>query len=504
EQIIAMLKSITVACLLSLLVCSNSLKIAVLPTPVASHILYMKAVSEILKKNGHQVSIIVTEAGVPMIPNIHAITFRTISPSERVPVTSNKFGLLGIINLMSTMYAMQGTFCRSMLQNDTITKLIKEYDVFVTDSIYLCSFMLPKIVNKRNIMIGIQGTLLSPIGYPAYPSNPAYIPQIGTTYSSKMNFFQRVKNTVAACLKELVMFNVMNYLAYSIKQEFNIRPDLGFYELMLSPEMTLVAGDFAVDYARPIPPNMKLIGSLSSVSASPVPEDLENFMESSRERGVVLVSMGTIFEFPESSIPTLLAGFKRLEQKVLWKTKLNVKNPPDNVKIVRWMPQNDILGHPKLKAFVTHGGSKGIYEASYHGVPLIGIPIQAEQQLNIGKAKAAGVALNLDKNNLTPDVIVEAVVEIINPWYKENAIRISKRMQSRPKPPSEALVQWIEYVTHNDVSHLKPEGLDMPWYQYYLVDVIVSSVFCIYSIFKICKYLLYYPSTSNVGKAKYD
>ncbi|EDV26580.1 uncharacterized protein TRIADDRAFT_13360, partial [Trichoplax adhaerens] len=252
---------------------------------------------------------------------------------------------------------------------------------------------------------------------------------------------------ISACLKELVMFNVMNYLAYSIKQEFNIRPDLGFYELMLSPEMTLVAGDFAVDYARPIPPNMKLIGPLSCAPASPLPEDLENFMESSGEHGVVLVSMGTIFEFPESLIPTLVAGFKRLEQKILWKTKLNVKNPPDNVKIVRWMPQNDILGHPKLRVFITHGGSKSIYEASYHGVPLIGIPIQAEQQLNIGKAKAAGVAIGLERNDLTPDIIVESVTEITtNPWYKGNMSRISKSIQSRPISPREALVQWVEYI----------------------------------------------------------
>ncbi|EDV26582.1 uncharacterized protein TRIADDRAFT_54723 [Trichoplax adhaerens] len=454
------LNTIAAFCILSLLFCSNmdALKIAVLPMPANSHIISMKTVSETLIKKGHQVSIILPEDKCSMMNKIHTIPFKTM---EFKGVQGEK-EVTGIVGILKLMFSVQGTFCRDMLRNGTISTLIKDYDIIITDSMYLCSFMLPQIVNKRNIMIGIQGTLLSPIGYPAYPSNPAYIPQMGTTYSSKMNFFQRVKNTIAACLKELVLFNVMNYLAYSIKQEFNIRPDLGFYELMLSPEMTLVAGDFAVDYARPIPPNMKLIGPISSVPASPLPEDLENFMESSGEHGVVLVSMGTIFEFPESLIPTLVAGFKRLEQKVLWKTRLNVKNPPDNVKIVRWMPQNDILGHPKLGAFVTHGGSKGIYEASYHGVPLIGIPIQTEQQLNIGKAKAAGVAISLDKNNLTPDVIVEAVAEITNPWYKGNATRISRSIQSRPIPPREALVQWIEYIHHNDVSHLKPVELNMP------------------------------------------
>ncbi|RDD36754.1 UDP-glucuronosyltransferase 1-2 [Trichoplax sp. H2] len=252
---------------LAMLLCSNvgALKIAVLPMPGGSHIVSMKTVSETLIKKGHQVSIILSEDNLPMVGNVPAITFETMKFKGLQGATEVR----SVLEIASLMYSLQGTFCRDMLRNDTITTLIKDYDIIITDSIYICSFMLPQIVNKRNIVMGIQGTLLSPIGYPAYPSNPAYIPQMGTTYSSKMNFFQRVKNTVAACLKELVMFNVMNYLAYSIKQEFNIRPDLGFYELMLSPEMTLVAGDFAVDYARPIPPNMKLIGPISSVPVSP-------------------------------------------------------------------------------------------------------------------------------------------------------------------------------------------------------------------------------------------
>ena len=35
--------------------------------------------------------------------------------------------------------------------------------------------------------------------------------------------------------------------------------------------------------------------------------------------------------------------------------------------VEEWVPQNDILGHPKLKLFITHGGNNGQYEALYHG-----------------------------------------------------------------------------------------------------------------------------------------
>ncbi len=30
--------------------------------------------------------------------------------------------------------------------------------------------------------------------------------------------------------------------------------------------------------------------------------------------------------------------------------------------VVQWAPQNDVLGHSKMRAFLTHGGVNGLYE----------------------------------------------------------------------------------------------------------------------------------------------
>ena len=56
-----------------------------------------------------------------------------------------------------------------------------------------------------------------------------------------------------------------------------------------------------------------------------------------------------------------------------------------NVKLLDWAPQNDILGHPAVEAFVTHAGSNGLYEAAYHGKPVVSIPIMNEQPANAVK-----------------------------------------------------------------------------------------------------------------------
>ncbi|EDL37976.1 mCG17781, isoform CRA_a, partial [Mus musculus] len=49
-------------------------------------------------------------------------------------------------------------------------------------------------------------------------------------------------------------------------------------------------------------------------------------------------------------------------------------------------------GHPKTKAFITHGGTNGIYEAIYHGVPMVGVPMLGDQPHNIAHMEAKGAA----------------------------------------------------------------------------------------------------------------
>ena len=48
---------------------------------------------------------------------------------------------------------------------------------------------------------------------------------------------------------------------------------------------------------------------------------------------------------------------------------------PERVRTIEWAPQNDILAHTAIQVFVTHGGADSLYEAAYHGTPLVSIPL---------------------------------------------------------------------------------------------------------------------------------
>ena len=56
-----------------------------------------------------------------------------------------------------------------------------------------------------------------------------------------------------------------------------------------------------------------------------------------------------------------------------------------NIKLIHWAPQNDVLGHPAVKAFVTQAGINSLYEAAYHAVPVVSVPLVGDQFVNAGK-----------------------------------------------------------------------------------------------------------------------
>ena len=67
-----------------------------------------------------------------------------------------------------------------------------------------------------------------------------------------------------------------------------------------------------------------------------------------------------------------------------------------NIKIVKWLPQIDLLGHKNIKAFVSHAGHNSVYESTYHGVPLLAFPLFSDQPANAKKITHLGLGLRVD------------------------------------------------------------------------------------------------------------
>jgi glucuronosyltransferase len=73
--------------------------------------------------------------------------------------------------------------------------------------------------------------------------------------------------------------------------------------------------------------------------------------------------------------------------------------------------------HPNLRLFITHGGLLSKQEAMTYGVPLLGIPVFGDQELNMRKAVSSGYGILLDLENITTDSVLWAVKEALKPRY---------------------------------------------------------------------------------------
>jgi glucuronosyltransferase len=146
--------------------------------------------------------------------------------------------------------------------------------------------------------------------------------------------------------------------------------------------------------------------------------------------------------------------------------------------LVKWLPQNDLLGHPKVKAFVAHGGTNGIYEAIYHKVPIVGIPLLFDQFENILRLEVRGAAKGVDVTKLTSQNFVETLQEVLHdPSYRDSMKRLSDLHRDKPMHPLDTALFWVEFVMRNKgAAHLRTESYKLPWYSYHSLDVMCLLV----------------------------
>lgn len=87
---------------------------------------------------------------------------------------------------------------------------------------------------------------------------------------------------------------------------------------------------------------------------------------------------------PEEKRQHLVSAFASLKQRVLWKWENEtLPNQPKNVKTSKWLPQRDILCHPNVKVFLSHGGLLGSSEAVHCGVTGVFTPMFGDQVFRV-------------------------------------------------------------------------------------------------------------------------
>lgn len=176
-------------------------------------------------------------------------------------------------------------------------------------------------------------------------------------------------------------------------------------------------------------------------------------------------------------------AFKKLKQRVLWKYEDNslAAEMPSNVMIQKWMPQNDILAHPNVILFISHGGLFGTAESLYHGVPLLLVPFFGDQFRNAHRIKMGGYGEFLNHHELTEQIVHAAINGIIsNSNYLNKAKHTSAVFHENLVSPMDEAMFWIEHVAKfKGAKHLKSHAVNMSWFTYLLVDVFLVNLLAV-------------------------
>ncbi len=163
-----------------------------------------------------------------------------------------------------------------------------------------------------------------------------------------------------------------------LDKHFPGEPRVPLMELERNTSLALHYGHpMIMDGMRPLAPNFQYIGMMNCRVPQPLPADLAAFMESpaAAEHGVVYVSFGSVLqakEMSEYNRKMLVRVFGGLKQRVIWKWETeDMADKPDNLKLSKWLPQQDILGHPNTRLFITHAGQSSTQETLCHQTPIV-------------------------------------------------------------------------------------------------------------------------------------
>ncbi|KAM6220577.1 UDP-glucuronosyltransferase 2A3 isoform 3-T3 [Rhynchocyon petersi] len=506
--------------------CGNCGKVLVWPCDM-SHWLNVKIILEELTEKGHEVTVLVSSNSFIIdyteTSKLNFEVFPAPTDKEFAVNVLNDFLELAVNTMPSLSYwqsaikmqeflsqqnMLMKQHCERIIYNQTIIKKLKEtnYNVMVVDPVVPCGELIAELLEVPfvyTLRLSMGGTMENQCG--KLPMPPSYVPVPMLGLIDRMTFLERVKNVMFSLL-----FNV--YLQQNDIWDQLFSEALGkpttLCETMGKAEIWLIRTYWDFEFPRPYLPNFEFVGGLHCKPAKPLPKEMEEFVQSSGEHGVVVFSLGSMVKnLTEEKANLIASALAQIPQKVLWRYKgLKPATLGANTRLYDWIPQNDLLGHPKTKAFITHGGTNGIYEAIYHGVPMVGLPMFADQPDNIAHMTAKGAAVDVNMNTMTSADLLNALRTVINdPSYKKNAMRLSAIHHDQPVKPLDRAVFWIEFVMrHKGAKHLRPAAHDLTWFQYHSLDVIGFLLVCVATaIFLVTKCCLFsWQKFGKTGKKK--
>ncbi|RXG56120.1 Anthocyanidin 3-O-glucosyltransferase [Armadillidium vulgare] len=341
-----------------------------------SHKIFYMGITEALAKRGHQVTMVSLYEPTKKIENIRDVVIQNVSLDIMMTnIFEDNDVVTSIIKEMPTL-------CFKALDQPQIQALKNEKFDLVILSIFfnycflslIHHFKVPFIYSSPAGLIGSMNDMVGNIDFPGIVGTKFLQP----TYP--LTFKQRLATTlINEYMTKVTEYYLLPKMRSTCIEKGLCSPDTPpFSEFDKNASLILI--------------NSVRANRVSSKTYNPnVIYDLEDWVQGSGEDGFIFFSLGSALNPEFSTKEILVKVFGSLKQRILWKwNEETMPDLPSNVKLQKWLPQADLLGHPKLKLFITHGGLLSTLESTYNGAPVIGMPVFADQESNMKDVQNEG------------------------------------------------------------------------------------------------------------------
>lgn len=324
--------------------------------------------------------------------------------------------------------------------------------------------------------------------------------------TASLTFPQKLASTLLVPLTKQVLYLTMGYKLNAIRKAMKVSPVYGNPWQKLDESLIFVDTFFGFDSARPIPPLVQPIGPVVPDTFPSLDDKTAQFL--SQRNQTCYVAFGTIVYLDTQQATSILEGlimgiedgvingviwslvstlYSQLPSKVLVRGSLQsldsvLKEYP--ILLLDYAPQVAILKHPSTKTFLSHCGIESSFEGLLAGIPFLAVPFFGDQLTNAGNLVDNGVAIAIDRYQLTSTKVFSALKKLSDESatfsIHVNRMKHITYAASFNKFQAADLIERVMFLSRtapkgitNPLGHLVTRDTKMSWFTALNYDVYV-------------------------------
>ncbi|XP_031847169.2 UDP-glucosyltransferase 2 [Nomia melanderi] len=454
--------------------------LGICPSASYSHQQPFQALMKALAARGHNVTVISTIPSKKPIKNYEDID---LSFTYR---KNDCTGLrhMGAFAILRKNMRESNELCEEQLFSPAIEGLIsrnKTFDAVIIEQLWFqCYYALVKHYNSP-VLIGFLsvGNLPYVMDSVGNPDDGQLNPDMAYPFTNKMSFTERIRNIVYTTWTRL--YYKYRHLPRAQKVVDKWTPGASVADMDRNFSLVILGNNHVFGYPKPLLPNVIEVHSLQiTEKREALPKDVQEFLDNAAH-GAIYFSLGSnlqTHQLPAGPLTALCNALSSLKQRVLWKDAGDMAIHPANIKFVKWAPQQAVLAHPKVMAYVMQGGLQSLQEAVHYSVPVVAIPFFGDQLFNARKILDAGIGLTLNIDTITEESIVQTLTDVIeNKTYYDNIKTMSEIIKDELVNPMDRAIWNVEHVIKfSKWGHMRYYGHEISLVDYYGTILILIAL----------------------------